>query len=82
MRWHVGQSPERREAKECDLEPPPTLEPKLEHFLGEPALTQEVEGGAICCKSPLWRTMKSGWSGEATSLICWTGGRSWWPSLM
>ena len=81
MRWHAGQSPDR-EAKKCDLGPPQILEPELEHFLGEPAVVQEAEGGAICCKSPLWRTTKSGWSGEATSSTHQTGGRSWWPSLM
>ena len=37
MRWHAGQSPDRRKAEECDLGPPPTLEPKLEHSLGESA---------------------------------------------
>ena len=60
MRWHVGQSPDRRKAEECNLGSTPTLKPKLEYFLGEPALTWEAEGGATCCKNPLWRTMKSG----------------------
>ena len=67
MRQHVGQSPNRRKAEECNLGPKPTLEPELEYFLGEPAVTQEVEGGVTHCKSPLWRTMKSAWSGEAVS---------------
>ena len=75
-----AQSPNRRKVEECDLGPPLTLQPKLEQFLGGyPAV---MEGGAICLKSPLWRTMKSGWSGEATSSTHQTGGKSWWPSLM
>ena len=53
MRWHVGQSPDRRKTEECDLGPPLTLEAKLEQFLGEPAVMQGVEGGAICLRSPL-----------------------------
>ena len=44
MRWQVGQSPQNRRPTECDLGPPLTLEPNIEHFLGELTATQEVEG--------------------------------------
>ena len=52
MRWHVGQSPDRREAEECNLGPPPALEPELEHFLGELAVTQEAEWGCNLSQEP------------------------------
>ena len=45
MRHHVGWSPNRRKAKECDLGPLLTQGPELEHILGEPAGMQGVEGG-------------------------------------
>ena len=51
-------------------------------FPGRNSCHAGVEGGAICLTNPLWRTTKSGWSGEAASLTYQTGGKSWWPSLM
>ena len=68
----------QRKAEQCDLGPLLTLEPDLEHFLGEPAVTQGAEGGANCLKSPLWRTTKSGWSGEAAS----STHPDWWEELV
>ena len=47
MRQHAEQFPNREKAKECDLGPLSTLEPDLEHFLGEPAVTQCAEGVQI-----------------------------------
>ena len=35
MRQHMGWSPNRRKAEECNLGSPPTQEPELEYFLGE-----------------------------------------------
>ena len=81
MRQCAEQSTNREKAKECDLGLLPTQEPNLEHFLGEPAVMQGAEVGSNCLKSPLWRTTKAGWSGEAASLTCQTGGKSCWPSL-
>ena len=52
MRWYVEQSPNREKAKECDLEPPPTLEPDIEHFLGELAVMQGAEGGCELSQEP------------------------------
>ena len=45
MRWCAEQSTNKEKAEECDLGPPLTLEPNLEHFMGESAVTQGVEGG-------------------------------------
>ena len=45
MRQHKRWSPNRRKAKECNLGPPPTLEPDLEYFLGELTVVRGAEGG-------------------------------------
>ena len=52
MRWHVGSSPDRRKAEECNLGSPPMLEPELEYFLGELTVTQEAEGRCNLLKEP------------------------------
>ena len=60
MRQQVGQSFYNRKPAECNLGPPLTLKPDIEHFLGEPTARQENEGGTTSCKSPQWKTMKAG----------------------
>ena len=44
MRQQVGWFPHNRRPAEYNLGPPPTLEPNIEHCLGEPTATQEAEG--------------------------------------
>ena len=52
MRWHMGWTPNRRRAEECNLGPPPTLEPEVEYFLGELAVAQEAEGECNLLQEP------------------------------
>ena len=53
MRWQVGCSPHNRRPGECNLGPSLTLEPNIEHFLGVPTVTQEVEQGCNLLQEPL-----------------------------
>ena len=52
MRQHVGWFSNKRKAKEYNLGLPLTLEPNLEYFLGEPAVTQEAEWGCDLSQEP------------------------------
>ena len=78
MRWHAGQSPDRRKAEQCDLEPLPTLEPKLEHFLGEPAVMQGVERGCNLSQEPSVENYKVWleWRGHQLNMP------DWWEELV
>ena len=73
---HRGQVSGRGEPAECNLGPPPTLEPELESFLGGQHPHKMQKGLVTCHQSPPWKIMRCGWSGEPTVLICWSGGRN------
>ena len=52
MRWQVGRFLHRRKPTEYDLGLPLSLEPDIEHFLGEPTTTQEAERGCNLLQEP------------------------------
>ena len=75
MRWQAGQSPHNRKPTEYDFEPPPTLEPDIEHFLGEPIAAQEEEG-VQPLKEPLVENYEiwAEWRGLQLVTPDWWGG--------
>ena len=78
MRQHAEESPDRGKAKECDLGPPMTLEPNLEHFLGEPAVVQGAEWGCNLSQEPSVENYKVWleWRGHQLDML------DWWEELV
>ena len=78
IRWHAEQPPNREKAEECDLGPPLTLEPDLEHFLGELAVLQGAEGVCEFSQEPSVENYKA-W-------LEWIGSQlntpDWWEELV
>ena len=64
------------EPEEYNLGPHPSLEPKLESFLGGHHHHKTWKGVMTFHWSPSGKIARCGWSGEHTMLTCWSGQRN------